>query len=166
MDFQEEDKISRKRKSEFGEVDVLHKKCRCGVIKKTEEVIWELFIQEPCIIHRPIFTWKPAHIQELTLTKQITDHYSLYRVMGQCKVFKKSYPDFFYFDDIWYQLFNENRIINLYARRRDFIQGNICHSAPYRNIIIRDILFGLKHLVLKKRHDGFSKKYVIQMLEL
>lgn len=164
MDFQEESKISRKRPNQQYIDSGLYKKCRYGIIKQECEVVWDLFIYEPCIIHRPFFTWKPAHKTKLTLTKQIIDHYGLYRVMGQCKVFKKVYPDFYYFDNIWYQLFNENRIINLYARKKAFLTGLISSSIPYRDIVIRDILFGLKILILRKQAKGYSKKYVVNTL--
>lgn len=164
MDFEDEIRLSRKRQLENVEDETSNKKQCVGMLKPVGRVIWDIFIQEPCIIEYPFFIWKESPYSHDIVYKQTFDHYGLFRVMGQCKVFKKNYPKLSAYDWIWHTLWNRNYVLKLYAQRKTHVNMS-CYDLT--QCIKRDVLFALKQLVLATQRKNFcNKKKAIAMLEL
>lgn len=170
MDFQEERITSRKRRFQ-PIIDEYFKNKRInlvthsnGFIKQDKEIIWEIFLQQPCINEFPIFTWDRPPNSYNTVYQQTFDYYGLFRVMGQCKVFKREYPTFSAFDIVWHGLWNRGYILKLYAQRKKLIG---MRGFDISDFVRQDVLYALKILVLATQRSNFcTKAEAIQMLEL
>lgn len=135
-----------------------------GQIKQDKEIIWEIFLQQPCIHEFPIFIWDQPNRTQDTVYQQVFDYYGLFRVMGQCKVFKKTYDMYSDFNIIWHGLWNRNYILKLYARRKTLTHWKGTNISDF---IRRDILFALKLLIIATQRSNFcTKKEAIGLLEL
>lgn len=164
MEFKQEQQKSRKRKDRDVKSEDSNNKLCCGMIKPAKRVVWDIFIQEPCIIEYPFFKWNFPMFSSDSLYEQTINYYGLFRVMGQCKVFKKTYPKLSAYNNIWHMLWNNNYVLTLYINRKKFINVNVFTMTQF---IERDIIFALKHLVLTTQRKHFcNKKKAIAMLEL
>lgn len=164
MDGQQEPTISRKRALyEFFNDLYYKKRRRLGEKKHDQEIIWEILTHNPYIHQFPYISWSNTSHVRYPLLDQLIDFYGLFRVLGQCKIFRGGF--LFEYSTHFQQLFNENRILNLYYRRKTFFYNQKLKVGYF--YILRDVVYALKIIILKQMHRTFAdKKTAIQMLEL